>query len=52
MAMAPIIPTNTTGISSGKIWFILKTPKGWKGTTILNDANASAESFEFTLTII
>ena len=43
MPMAPIIAINTTGISSGKIKLVLKTPKGWKGTTTLNDANVSAK---------
>jgi hypothetical protein len=30
---APPIPTNTAGINNGKILFILKRPRGWKGTT-------------------
>jgi hypothetical protein len=52
MATVPTTPANAAGINSGRISFTLITARGGKETNILNDANVSAESFEFTLTII
>jgi hypothetical protein len=52
IAIAPTKATNTAGINIGKIWFILIIPIGRNGTNTLNDANASAEYLESTLTKI
>ena len=52
IAIAPTKATNPAGINMGKIWFILIIPIGRNGTNTLNDANASAEYLESTLTKI
>jgi hypothetical protein len=47
---APTRATSPAGINTGKILFILIIPIGRNGTNTLNDANASAEFLESTLT--
>jgi len=48
----PTKATSPAGINTGKILFILIIPIGRNGTNTLNDANASAEFLESTLTKI